>query len=170
MTANSSFPTLCCLALGFTLLATSTAPGQDQLQAARQSYLLLKDAEALSAVNEVLIDQPLNPEALDLRARCLIMLGRPADALKTMSKLGEGMSVSQKLVYAECLALNAQDKAALDLLDEVLLEDAMAVDPKIKRAKILIKTGQYQKAYSELQQVLQQEPKRAEALLGMAMI
>ena len=157
--------------VGSFVLSSALLSAQDQrLQAAHQAYLLLKDDEALSAVNEILIDEPLNPAALELRARCLIMLGRYPDALKSITRLGDEMTVMQKMVLAECLALNAKDEEALDLLDEVLLEDAMAMEPRIKRAKILIKQGEYQKAYGELQQVIQTDAKNAEALLSMAMI
>ncbi len=142
----------------------------DTLRHAYHEYEALDDREALNVVNDFLVNNPMHVQGSELRARCLLYLGRVEEAVKTLRRIPD-LPPTSRLLLAELYGLQGNQVEAQRIVDQVLLEDSGRSDARVKRAKIMLKVGQFQQALSELEIVRRIDARNAETCLvaGMAL-
>ena len=151
------------------VLAASATAQDTRLEEARTHYQNLQDEQALQLANEFLLDHPASEPAAVLRAQCLAELGRWPEARKTLERV-RTPGFETRLLLAEAMAGAGDAVAAFELFDQLALEDSVHYGPRVKRAKALLKTGQYQRAQAEIEVVLRANSRNAEAALVLGMI
>ena len=163
------------LVFAFALTAPLSSPSMafqtssdEALKAVAQSYATLDDHATLAMVNSFLVNNPMNLAGSVLRARLLLRLERHADAVRTLELL-PNPPARARLLLAECLGLSGDLEQANKIVDEVMLNDASMMAPRITQARLLMLQGRPDQAASILQLVLQKNQANADATVSMAM-
>jgi tetratricopeptide (TPR) repeat protein len=131
-------------------------------------------AEALAVADIALADQPAHPDALLLSARCLLGLGRAAEAAQRFGRAAAGARTAldrAKLLckQGEALREAGDDRAALDAFAKATLADAELPAGWFGHGLSALRLGEYKDAERSLAESRRLRPDGETAmLLGLA--
>lgn len=126
--------------------------------------------KALPVLNEILADNPENTDALILRAEIKLNMGDAMAAIEDLKKALhiDPVSAQAALLMAQALDTLGRPDQALRILDASLAIHAGRCDIQKARGRLLMDSGQYQKAVEAFSGVLQSMPKSAGTRLNRA--
>ena len=138
-----------------------------QIRIAQLTYGAGDIAGARKLLDEVLRRYPNQPAALQIRAKWLIIDGRPAQALEaaTAALNGAPRDVGAMYLHGTLQAMNGQREAAVKTFNDVLRLNPRAAAAQVQLAQLSLLGGDAENAVGMAREAVANDPRSAEARL-----